>query len=255
MQVIVTTTCRWYQARMSAGPAPRATTKALHVAVVTLALFAAPVACAASFDCTKARTADEKAVCSDSQLSDLDVVANRAFAAAIKAADPGDRSKVRSVARDAMSERHKCGSDRVCIVDSYLGSFGYYLQSGAEISLPPWLTAPLLARGPTPKGGRLPAAVGECTTTAVKEVGPRLEGGDGSDGTSVTFENGGYQVSYEREPKLVASRAGDKVVMCLATIPRFCPAADHRGKLYLVTNTRTGETWWLPDSEHGCGGA
>ena len=74
-------------------------------------------------------------------------------------------------------------------------------------------------------------------------------------GTGVDFENGGYQVSYEREEALLRSKPGDPVVMCLVSIPHGCPPGDERGREFAVTNERTGETWTLPDSQHSCGGA
>jgi hypothetical protein len=51
------------------------------------------------------------------------------------------------------------------------------------------------------------------------------------------------------------SRPGDRVSMCLVSIPKDCPPGDDRGRTYKATNKRTGHTWTLPDSEHMCGGA
>ena len=79
--------------------------------------------------------------------------------------------------------------------------------------------------------------------------------GDFDSGTSVTFENKGFQVSYERENALLNSKRSDRVVMCLISIPHHCPPNDDRGRIYVVTNLRTQQTWTLPDSQHSCGGA
>ena len=112
-----------------------------------------------------------------------------------------------------------------------------------------------------PSGTALPTKIGLCASTQIIDVTPRLDVGhpptneDFDTGTAVNYRNTGYQVSYEREAALLNSRRGDKVLMCLVSIPQGCPPGDNRGRLYTVTNSRTGETWTLPDSQHSCGGA
>jgi hypothetical protein len=106
----------------------------------------------------------------------------------------------------------------------------------------------------------LPTKVGQCVDTTVKSVEERLEDGatnkpvPGS-GSAISFANGGYQVSYEQMPAVDASRAGDPIRLCLASIPQNCPPGDNRGREYKTTNLRTHHSWRLPDSEHSCGGA
>jgi hypothetical protein len=107
----------------------------------------------------------------------------------------------------------------------------------------------------TPAGaGGLPTHVGACAKTRIKSIETRLEGEPGS-GSAVTFNNGGYQVSYDTVPAIKHSKAGDPVRMCLVSIPRHCPKGDNRGRVYRTTNLRTHKSWKLPDSEHMCGGA
>jgi hypothetical protein len=96
--------------------------------------------------------------------------------------------------------------------------------------------------------------IGQCVETRVKEVGTRLENTPGS-GSSITFTNGGGQVSYEQVPEVDRSRPGDRVSMCLVSVPEDCPPGDDRGRTYKTTNKRTGQSWTLPDAEHMCGGA
>jgi hypothetical protein len=74
-------------------------------------------------------------------------------------------------------------------------------------------------------------------------------------GSAINYTDGGYQVSYDNEPGIENSNIGDKVRLCLTYIPTDCPPGDNRGKIYKVTNLRTGTTWELPDAEHLCGGA
>ena len=108
--------------------------------------------------------------------------------------------------------------------------------------------------------GRLPQRVGLCATTRIKSVETRLVDGVtnapiAGSGSAVSFENGGYQVSYDTVPAIEHSRRGDPVRMCLIQIPRPCPPGDNRGRLYKTTNLRTHRSWALRDAEHMCGGA
>ena len=100
----------------------------------------------------------------------------------------------------------------------------------------------------------LPTRVGQCVATRIKAIANRLENTPGS-GSLVVMTNGGAQVSYDQIPAIDRSRPGDPVSMCLAALPQGCPKDDERGRIYRTTNLRTGASWRLPDSEHGCGGA
>lgn len=100
----------------------------------------------------------------------------------------------------------------------------------------------------------LPTRVGQCSETVITVLASRLEKTPES-GSAVEFENGGYQVSYDTIPEVQRSRVGDRVRMCLVSIPTGCPKGDVRGRIYRTTNLRTGQTWELPDSQHSCGGA
>jgi hypothetical protein len=82
------------------------------------------------------------------------------------------------------------------------------------------------------------------------EGDPRFETGIGVD-----LANGIYGVSYDSVRAVRRSRVGDRVRSCLVSIPRGCPPGDDRGREYRTTNLRTRQSWTLPDSQHGCGGA
>jgi hypothetical protein len=112
----------------------------------------------------------------------------------------------------------------------------------------------VLAAGSAAMAGPLPLQIGECSPTTIQAVGTRLDGTPDS-GSSVSFANGGYQVSYDTVSSITASRAGDPVLVCLVSIPQHCPPGDARGRIYRTTNERTHQTWVLPDAEHSCGGA
>lgn len=98
------------------------------------------------------------------------------------------------------------------------------------------------------------AKVGDCVDVTVGSVGSRLEGVPNS-GSAVLYTNGVSQVSYDAVPGIDHSKSGDKVHLCLTSLPQNCPPGDDRGKVYTGTNQRTGESWSAPDSEHMCGGA
>ena len=104
-----------------------------------------------------------------------------------------------------------------------------------------------------------PTQVGQCSDTFVANVGTRLVGETGQpiagSGTSISFTNGIYLVSYDTVPAVQASKLKDKVKMCLNSVPKNCPPRDNRGKVYKVMNYRTGGRFTMSDSQHSCGGA
>jgi hypothetical protein len=82
----------------------------------------------------------------------------------------------------------------------------------------------------------------------------RLDGVPDS-GDSVTYADGGYQVSYDSIAGLKGAKKGDAVKLCLTSLPQNCPKGDDRGKTYKATDLRTHKSWEEADSEHSCGGA
>ena len=225
-------------------------------------------AAAASFDCAKATFRDEKAVCADPLLSTLDERLARAYREAAKGTN-GGAGEARQVALDFMADRYACGDDRACLAAVSVGTLQNYGWLGARGESPPaGVTAKTLADmeqtgdQAVADDGALPRSLGRCVRTTVTDVHPRLGDGSGKvedadydSGTGIAFSNEGTQVSYEREPALIASKPGDPVLMCLVITPRRCPPGDDRGNYYLVTNARTEGTWLLADSQHLCGGA
>jgi uncharacterized protein len=217
---------------------------------------------AASFDCAKATTPDEHAVCNDPQLSLLDELVAKAFAQAKQASGSADQERsVLAYARTFQKDRKACQTDRSCIFGSYVGVWFNYQNLGAKDPMAAWVTAPAIAGNRPPVSGPLPARIGQCATTQIVDITPRLDPGhpptnqDFDSGTAINYRNSGHQVSYDREPALLNSKPGDSVAMCLVAVPHDCPPGDNRGRLYTVTNVRTAATWTLPDSQHSCGGA
>ena len=207
--------------------------------LIGLALaFSVASAQAQSFNCRYAKAADEVLICQDAKLAALDERLANAYSRLQRLIPGGQRALLERDQGAWLRERRHCGRDAACIAQLY--------NSRIEA-----LTVRLA----------LPKAVGECVMTTIEKIGDRFGAPIGesprpdSMGSAVVFANGGYQVSYEWEAALARSRVGDKVRMCLVSIPQDCPPGDDRGRRYTTTNLRTGEAWTLPDSQHMCGGA
>jgi len=215
-----------------------------------------------SFNCAKAQTADEKTICADPRLAELDRAVSQAYArvpANLREGAKGD-------AKNLLAERGKCGDDRLCILEAQVGAIELFSGLGAPAQVPPWVGAYRLglvkAKGLPPEPG-LPTQVGHCTMTRIAEITTRFGGKlsptrppVGEDhGTVVTYANKAVGISYGYEAGVAKSRVGDEVLLCLVSIPQDCPPGDDRGRLYSGTNLRTKGSWQLSDSQHMCGGA
>lgn len=76
------------------------------------------VSFAADFNCTRAGTAPEKAICADQDLSGLDEALGMAYRTALESA--GDEAKaVREAQRTWLAERNACGAKTDCLRQSY----------------------------------------------------------------------------------------------------------------------------------------
>ena len=214
-----------------------------------------------SFDCSKASGADERTICNDSRLSELDQAASIAFSQISKS----DRKDAQQEARENLVARHNCGTDRLCILDQQVSALQFYDGYGAKVPVPPWVGSYRLSlfeqRAQPPVDG-LPTRVAQCTMSKIAAITDRFGGelkqpaADAYDrGTAVDFANNGHQVSYSFESAIANSAIGDPVLICLVSIPKNCPKGDDRGKFYSTTNLRTKGSWILPDSQHMCGGA
>ncbi|ODA68153.1 hypothetical protein A7A08_01324 [Methyloligella halotolerans] len=230
--------------------------------VIALLMTAAPAnAAQPSFDCAKAKAADEKAICADDKLAQLD----QAVAIAYGQLDSTAQTDAKPMMRQSLANRAQCGSDKLCILNAQADQLVMLKDFGATVPLPPWvgryqLTLFEESGAKLTKG--MPGKVGQCTKSKIASITTRFgeelvepEDPLDSNGSAVTYANGGYQVSYDYIPELAASQIGDEVLICLVALPEDCPPGDDRGKYYSATNIRTGGAWSLPDSQHMCGGA
>jgi uncharacterized protein len=214
-----------------------------------------------SFDCAKAALPAEKAICADAQLSAID----RLIADAYKSFEPAYGGDKKEIARGLVADRNACGADTVCIaavLDNALETFGGpvpWVESYTE-GLIGKRALEVAAGAPKNAEQPMPQKIAQCALTHITSLTTRfgeeaLENASPDGGSLVQFANGGAQVSYDREPGLVASRVGDPVAICLMSIPRDCPEGDDRGRDYYGIDLLLKGTWVLSDSQHMCGGA
>src|SRR3954452_380983 len=116
-----------------------------------------------SFDCSRARLADEVQICSDVRLSELDQAASIAFEQAKRTS--GSR-RVVPVARAFIATRNLCAANLACILDAQIGMIERYREFGARVGVPPWARsyrAELVSRRtPGARSSGLPRHIGEC---------------------------------------------------------------------------------------------
>jgi uncharacterized protein len=238
--------------------------KRLACAVCFTAVFMTAPQARPSFDCSKATTADEKAICADPVLADIDVL----IAEAYRGYEPRFQPKKR-IARQLLKDRGACGGEPACIAAVLSSTYSTYLSGyDAELKAEPWVRsyatgmigrkAAALARAPRGAERPLPEMPGQCARTRIDKVttrfGEPLNFENRGDGIVISYENGGHQVSYSREG-LRDIQVGHEAVICLMRIPRDCPEGDERGRMYYTLDLETFTQWTLPDSAHFCGGA
>lgn len=76
---------------------------------------------AASFDCTRARTADERAVCGNRALEDKDVELATLYGLILRVVPMGSRDAIRGDQATWLAQRGRCGASVACIRRSYDG--------------------------------------------------------------------------------------------------------------------------------------
>jgi uncharacterized protein len=183
-----------------------------------------------SFDCRRARDLDERAICSDGRLAELDQAVAIAYAQASK--DPNFKQEARETAKETLAARHSCGDNRICILDQQVRAIDSYSGLGSKVPVPPWVgryRIDLFESGSEPPTKNLPGRIGQCTTTKIASISTRF--GEELKPPADELESSGRPYPF----------------------PKDCPHA--RGKFYSATNLRTQGSWLLPDAQHMCGGA
>ncbi len=205
---------------------------------LALSFFLSAFAHGASYDCSAKTTAVEAMICKDANLSkkDSDMVASYKELLGRELLEESRKNLILSQ-RDWLKKRNACTAVP-CLNDIYDERIDY-LSTSAITPVKQAVTPPV------------------CTDTFISKLGFRLEGENAAhSGSSITYQNGLFGVSYEYIPAISKrSKINDPVKVCLISKYANCPKNDNRGKTYRTTNLRTLETWELDDSSHMCGGA
>ncbi len=83
------------------------------------AIFGASQAHAASFDCAKASTVNEKAICRNQSLSDADVKMATMFQMNTRLVMMGSRGNMQDRQREWLAERNACKGNLPCLTAAY----------------------------------------------------------------------------------------------------------------------------------------
>ncbi|PHM30693.1 lysozyme inhibitor LprI family protein [Xenorhabdus innexi] len=78
-----------------------------------------PLSFAASFDCTKAKSPDEKAICANQKLNDLDVEMSVKYHFLHGLFAMGVSGEMYNSQQAWLKKRQKCGGDTACLLQSY----------------------------------------------------------------------------------------------------------------------------------------
>lgn len=87
--------------------------------VLTLALLAPLAAGAASFDCQKAKAADEKAICTHLSLNDKDVEMSTKYQFLKGLFAMGGRGAIQDAQQSWLKTRRQCGGNVTCLTKAY----------------------------------------------------------------------------------------------------------------------------------------
>lgn len=207
---------------------------------------------AASFDCNKASTLVETAICSDPELSSLDDSLAALYKQALR--ESSSATQIKAHQRAWLKTRNTCKSAG-CLRDAYH-------QRLAELQATP-------VPRPTQSSG-IPVRIGDCVTTQIEDKSTRFSGatpGDTGGEMYVSFTNsvGLYLTNIPHLPANANPDAymartrdfalGDTIRLCLVSLPEDCPPGDDRGKGYSVTNLKNQLSFIGIDAWHSCGGA
>src|SRR5690348_15774173 len=94
-----------------------------------------------------------------------------------------------------------------------------FVAALAAAALAPTLPAPAFA------AENVPTKVGQCVSTTIKEKFSRLEGVPDS-GSGIEYANGIVGMSYDIIRPITKAKVGDKITLCLTSIPKGCPPGD-----------------------------
>ena len=204
---------------------------------------------AASFDCAKATTLVENAICSNPALSGLEDQMASLYSQAL--GQSANTKQFKEDQRAWLKKRNNCQSES-CIKQAYQERLSVLRSSTSNTAM------------------QSPSRPGECVTTKIVEKSTRFEGaipGESGGEIHVSLANniGLYLTDIPHLAPHINANAymarthdfakGDKVKLCLLSLPQDCPPGDDRGKVYSVTNLKNQMSFTGVDAWHLCGGA
>lgn len=89
------------------------------VILILAATFATGAAQAASFNCARARQADERAICASLALNDQDVRLAQLYEITQHLVAMGGRGAIQDDQVQWLQARHACGANRACLTKAY----------------------------------------------------------------------------------------------------------------------------------------
>lgn len=93
--------------------------KRLLITTLALGISHAPLAVAASFDCSKAATADEHAICRSCVLQQRDVEMATLYGVVRHLVAMGERGVIQDQQTAWLARRRRCGSNEACLLQVY----------------------------------------------------------------------------------------------------------------------------------------
>jgi uncharacterized protein len=113
---------------------PHRITPRLRTALFMIATLAAGSACAASFDCKRARSPDEKSICASRQLSEMDVEMSVRYQMLTGLVAMGTRGNMQDEQQAWLKSRQACSSDHACLLDAYRRRIGTLKDEYAHLA-------------------------------------------------------------------------------------------------------------------------
>src|SRR5579871_5819614 len=184
-----------------------------------------------SFDCKKASSPDEHAICRNEDLSNLDLIIADGYRHMV---DKVGKDQANAVNSKFFQARRACGSNAACINDN--GQAEILAIHAIDDSFPTEDQQYTL-NGIAYDFLKKTMKIGDCVKSEIAELGPRLCTPDAlgncpdnlpfdDTGDTINASNHIPGVSYERDRGLEASRIGDPVQVCLTRLPKHCPKGD-----------------------------
>ncbi len=78
---------------------------------------------------------DERAICRDAKLAELD----QALSIAYSQAHAQFRQDAELLAKSTLEGRRQCGGDRLCILDQQINAIEIFSGLGSKVPVPPWV--------------------------------------------------------------------------------------------------------------------